>query len=138
MRLGPLATMRRVSRAEGALVDAVNGEAEAHEEEQRQEPRGEHGRIGQMNLIRAARRHEVIDGGDAHHIKEAATERVAVRPFAGLVMEAALGQRFVTDGAVAYASVRKFLTAKRTLSVAHAPLDGPRALERAGYDLCSN
>lgn len=78
-------------RAEGALVDAVNGEAEAHDEEEREQPGGEHRGIGQMDLVRAAGRHKVIDGGDAHHVKQAAAEGVAVGAFGGVVMEAALG-----------------------------------------------
>lgn len=112
----------RVLGAEGALVDAVDGEAEAHEEEQRQQPGGEQGRIRQMDLVGAAGRHEVIDGGDAHHVKEAAAEGVAVGPFGGVMMDTALGQSFVADGAVARAGVSEFLAAERTLSMAHAPL----------------
>ena len=108
--------------AEGALVDAVGGEAEAHEEEEGQEPGGEHGRIGQMDLVRAAGRHEIVDGGDAHHVKEAAAKGVAVGSSLSLRVETALGQSLVTERAVAPTVFRNFLTAKRTLSNGHAPL----------------
>src|SRR6185437_15351330 len=104
---------------------AVGGETEAHEEEEREQPGGEHRWVRQMNLVRAARGHEIVDGGDAHHVEEAAAEGIAVGRF-GRVMEAALGQSFVAERAVAPAILRDFLAAKRTLSNAHAPLGALR------------
>lgn len=88
-----------------------------------------------MDLVRAAGRHEIIDGGDAHHVEETAAKGVAVTAFGRRMMETALGQSLVAERAITSAIFRNFFAAKRTLSNGHTPL-GPRADRRTQDTTC--
>lgn len=103
------------------LVDAVEGEDKAHDEKQGQQVGGEHGWIRQMNLIRTAWRHEVIDGRNEHHVEQAAAKHASARRDAGrrrFRRLAPLGQRFMTVRTI-LERFKDFLAAKRTFSSAH-------------------
>ena len=114
--------LRRVPLGAGAdvLEEAVEGDAEAEEKKEREEIGGQQRQQGKRHfeLVGTGRRQKIVNGGDAHHVEEAAAKHVATGCYGATGSNAALWQRFVAKRAIS-ASGRDFLAAEWTFSNSH-------------------
>lgn len=126
MDCGAISAVIDLSLSADVLIDAEEGEAEAHEEKAREQVRCEERRKGNGQFQRALRRHQIVDEGDAHHVEQAATKhgltaRTSRPGFEAGGVDATLGQRLVTVRAISVRAIRfrDSLAAKWTFSSDH-------------------